>query len=153
MQSQAFMRQSEAEVSHGLLCNVCCLFCFFFGCSLFFCHSAIPIILQPQPQALCKNKCNLSPLALALSKMCNPTAHLPGLWFATTNPRPLVQRWALGIYSARITKANIHPCRWIQFYFCFTCGFEIWSAWDIPASTKIPRSGMGFYLWHLTEDC
>lgn len=122
MQSQAFTRQSEAEVSHGLLCNVCCLFFFFFGCSLFFCHSAIPIILQPQPQALCKNKCNLSPLAVALSQMCNPTTHLPGLWSATTNPRPLAQRWALRIYSARITKANIHtrgvhPCRWIQFYF------------------------------------
>lgn len=103
-------------------------FFFLFGCSLFFCHSAIPIILQPQPQALYKNKCNLSLLALAPSKMCNPTAHLPGLWFATTNPHPLVQRWALGFYSARITKANIHtcgvrPCRWIKFYFFY---FRFW---------------------------
>lgn len=66
MQSQAFMKHSEAEVSHGLICTICFCFCFLMVV-VCLCHSAILIIFQLQPQALCKKP--VQPVSSSLSSV------------------------------------------------------------------------------------
>lgn len=84
------MKRSGAQVSHGFISAVCLCFCrglcgcffIFFSCSLFLCHSVIPIILQLQPQALREKTsvtCLLQPLThLSHELIRKPQIHKGG---------------------------------------------------------------------------
>lgn len=91
------------------------LFCFFMVV-VCLCHSAITIIFQLQPQALCKKL--VQPVSSSLSSVLSVQPNRP-TWTVIHNHQSRSTGTKVGFkdfFSPQITKADFHPCRSFQFY-------------------------------------